>query len=71
VHESSALGKPYGIKLKCHWKCLKGTTWELGKSQKNMMRTCWEHIGNKEEKQKITAPTLPRKEKRGPIMSTC
>jgi hypothetical protein len=33
----------------------KGATWE---PQGNMMRTCWEHIGNKEEKQKKT-PHLP------------
>jgi len=71
LHESWTVGKPYEIKLKCYWKRLKGITWELGEPQNNMMRTCWEHIGNKEEKQKITPPTLPRKEKKRPIMSTC
>jgi len=29
------------------------TTWELEELQGNMMRTCLEHIGNIEEKQKI------------------
>jgi hypothetical protein len=28
-----------------------------------MMRTCWGHIGNKEQKQKITHPTPPHLEK--------
>jgi hypothetical protein len=75
LHESLTLGKPCGIKLKCYWKHLKGTTWELGELfyKKNMMRTCWKHIGNKEgtKKKKKTPPTLLRKEKKGPIMSTC
>jgi hypothetical protein len=35
-----------------------------------MMRTCWEHIENKEEKQKIT-PTYPENEKIGLIMTAC
>jgi hypothetical protein len=43
------------------------TTWELGELQGNMMKRCWEHIRNKEEKQKITSPTSPPKGiKQGP-----
>jgi hypothetical protein len=51
VHESWALGKAYGINLRCYWECLGGTTWG----------TWWEHIGNEETKQTISPspPFLP------------
>jgi len=35
-----------------------GITWELGEPLGNMMRTCWEHIGNKEEKQILMHPRV-------------
>jgi hypothetical protein len=34
---------------------LLGTPWEL----ENALETCWEHIGNKGKKSKITPPTPP------------
>jgi len=40
-------GKPYGIKLRCYWERLREQLREL---QGNMIRTCYEHLGNKEEK---------------------
>ncbi len=43
-------------KIEVLWGMLKGITWELGEPQGNMMRTCWEHIGNKEEKLIFNAP---------------
>jgi hypothetical protein len=55
IHESWTLGKPYGIKLRCYWKLLREEIWNLG----NLKRTWWEHIGNKEGKQKKTPPTPP------------
>jgi len=57
IHESWTLGKPYGIKLRCHWKLLREQIGNLG----NLKRTWWEHIGNKEEKQKKTPPAPPPK----------
>jgi hypothetical protein len=60
------------IKPKCYSKRLKEKTWELGEPEKNMMRTYWEHIGNKEEKQKNNPTHLaPKGKKNGPIMNTC
>jgi hypothetical protein len=49
------------------------TTWELGEPQGNMLRTCWEHIENKEEKhtKKKLPPPHPEKENTGPIMCAC
>jgi hypothetical protein len=29
IHGIWTLGKLYGIKLRCYWECLGGTTWEL------------------------------------------
>jgi hypothetical protein len=64
IHESWTLGKPYGIKLRCYWECLREQLGNLG----NTMRTCWEHIGTRKQKQKITPRTWPhpQKEKQGP-----
>jgi hypothetical protein len=67
IHESWNLGKPYGIKLRCYWKSFKEQLGNLG----NPKRTCWEHIENKEDKQKITPSTSPQKEKIRLITSTC
>ncbi len=44
--------KPYVIKLRCYWECLRE---KLG----NLMGICWEHIGNKEKKQNERTPPTP------------
>jgi hypothetical protein len=44
IHESWTLGKPYGIKLRCHWEQLEN----LG----ILMWTWWEHIGNEKKEAK-------------------
>jgi len=63
IHESWTLGKPYGIKLRCNCKRLK----EQFENLRNPLRTWWEHIRNRGEKNKKitppTHPTPPRKEK--------
>jgi len=55
--------KPYGIKLRCYWECLR-------EKLENLMGTCWEHIGNKgkTKKQKTKTPSSPptKGEKEGP-----
>jgi hypothetical protein len=67
IHESWSSGKPYGIKLRYYWESFKEPLGNLG----NPKRTCWEHIGNKEDKQKITPSTPPQKEKTRLITSAC
>jgi hypothetical protein len=64
-------GQTIWDKLKVLLGTSSGATEELGEPQRNMMKTCWEHNGNKEEKQKATPPAPPTKGKTGPIMSAC
>jgi hypothetical protein len=51
--------KPYGIKLRCYCECLR-------EKLRNLMGTCWEHIGNKEKKtrKKELPPPHPQKGKK-------
>jgi hypothetical protein len=63
IHENWTLGKPYRIKLRCYWEHFGQQRGNSG----NLKGTCWEHIGNKEEKQKKTShhPT-PKRKTKGP-----
>jgi hypothetical protein len=49
--------KPYVIKLRCYWECLRE---KLG----NLMGICWEHIGNKEKKSTPSPPQAQKGKKR-------
>jgi hypothetical protein len=68
IHESWTLGKPYGIKLRCYWECLRE---QLG-NLRNLEGTQWEHVENtleqRRKNKKITPHTWPhpQKEKQGP-----
>jgi hypothetical protein len=57
--------KPYiWHKIEVSWGKYWCIIWELGEPHGNMMRTCSEHIGHKEEKKKKTSSTSPPKGKK-------
>jgi len=55
-------GKTYGIEVSCYWEHL----WNLW----NMLRTWWEHIGNKLKKKKDPPPQDLREKNQG-TLSAC
>jgi hypothetical protein len=54
------LGKLYGVKLRCSWECLGGTTWELEEPYENMMGT------RKKERSPSTPFQRPKEKNLGP-----
>ncbi len=71
-HESWTLDKTTWDKIEVLWGKYWWITWELGEPYRNMMRTCSEHIGDKEKKQKNNFIHLtPKRKIFGPIMSAC
>jgi hypothetical protein len=65
IYESSTLGKPYGLKLRCYREC----RWEQFGNLKNLMGTWWKHVKNtlgtwKTSKRTPSPP--PKRKKQGP-----
>jgi hypothetical protein len=56
-YESSTLGKPYGLKLRCYWECL----WEQFGNLKNLVGT-WKT----NKRTPLHPPPPPKRKKQGP-----